>query len=370
MTNSKGGLFVHTNRIYLNHTTMKIKQLPLLALSMLTIACQIDNLELVEIPLSDNINEVPQLTVNELKLDKSPELLAMATQIEKVGDKLFIFDAKAPKKTMFVFNDEGKFINDFAFKGRGRGEVVMPFSFFVSNNAVNIIDISSYNLASYSLSGDNEFVSTKKIPFSGMSALETYDAQILWHIMIHPSNTENKFVDYCYLTTTNDSLTPKKGVLKQTVFLGTIKAGEIPVFKVGDEVHFTDRQCKSIYKLNNDVEEEIFRMKYGNFEFAPISLLNTINAGGNVSNSEWKPQYIRHYFLYETEDAIMATFVANRRKYIAMYYKENGDSFMVPLAQFSDKIGYKISHFTNTVDNSFVAVVENKDANPTLLFIK
>ena len=350
---------------------MKNRLLPLLLLSFLAIGCQSDNLEFIEIPLSGSVNEVPNLNIRELKLGHSPELMAMATQVEKIDNEFYIFDPKATKKTMFVFSEDGKFVTDFAFKGRGRGEVVFPFSFFIANDAVNIVDISSYNLASYSLNDENEFISTKKLPFSGMSAVATNGDEILWNIMIHPSNTENKFVDYCYLTTTSDSLTPEKGILKQTVFIGTMNTGANNVYKVGDDVHFTDRQRKSIYTLNNGVEEEVYRMTYGNFEFAPISLLNKISAGsGNVSNSDWKPEYIRNYFLYETEESILATFIANRRKYIAMYNKETDDSFMVPLAEFCDKIGYKISHFANTVDNSFVAVVENDDANPTLLFIK
>ena len=352
---------------------MKIQTLLLSIIVTFLIGCNSSNTssttQVINITLNKNIIDLPKFDIKPVQLElKNNSYHTLIKQVEIINDNIYILDFQPSEKSISIYSKSGKKLNDMAFKGRGVGEVLLAFSFFETDSTINVLDANSLKMVIYS-KNDHSYLSSKDVPFNVTEAIGLDNGQIMWLTISDPMIAK-EFQEFCFVITDNKEISPVVGILKELTPLNTIMSLTKPAYKVGDEIHFVDKIRPYIYKLDDGKEvTKIYEMQYGDFRFAPLEFIVKAQENRTYIEEIKESSYINSYSIMETTKAILATFEIKAVKYIAMYDKHSGDSFMTTQEDFNKHIGYEISSFTNPANDSFVGVVENENSNPTLLFI-
>ncbi len=351
---------------------MKTKLLPVIILSLLVCSCEqskkdVIDAQLIHFQLNDNEENEIKLDITEVQLElKGNDFITYVTQVAKIDDKIYILDPMTPNTFMSVYSDQGKFLESFGHKGRGRGELFQACSFMVDDSTINLSEMNVEKLVTYSLN-THKFLYSTDIPFTLTQIIEINDNELLAPKPLN-NNFEADMADCRFVIVDKKTYRPTKGVLKEIARTHVGKALSPWAYKVDDSIHFADNFRPYIYTLDNGSEKAVYRLQYGDFEFPPVELIENKDYYNSIIKTDYI--HIQSYGIYETTKTLLASFTAGDDEYIALYDKASGKSSLLKNKEFEDAIGYKVSHFSNSTENMIVGVVENEQSNPTLIFIK
>jgi hypothetical protein len=320
--------------------------------------------------ISDNINNC-----RFVKLETTDEcLIKWIDRIEFDNNKIFIKDTN---DKIFVFDDEGKFLNTIGKIGQGPDEQLNVFGFYLNKklSIVNVVDIYKSTVFKYSYSG--KLLDKKKFDGSllkNTSSITAIDDRYLMLILDNDNESlfnygvldskNKKRKDYIpYMATGNQSVgfgISKIGKYKETVYMCAF---------MSDTIYKYDTESKSIIpewvfkgKLNPVTKKDLDRKNYD----LALEALTTAKAKHLSSGIDQ---------LYSTDSYIHFTFVWNDNRYRVFFDTDSKSGCYYKITPTG--IYTSLNNLISTTDKAFVCFLladdvlsENLDGNLELQNIR
>ncbi|GHT36950.1 hypothetical protein AGMMS49574_29330 [Bacteroidia bacterium] len=282
-------------------------------------------------------------------------LINQIKQLEIVNDKIFILDIFE----LYVFDLNGKYIQTLGKRGSGPEEYISPLTFNIdkSKNTISIFDHQLnayivYDLNSY------KFIKKKTIPFQVDDMCFMNDGNFLFLTNVQDRNGENTF----HFNITNSNFK----IINSYIHIDFSSGHMYPPFKniynlAGNTYGFI-RFNNIIYKIETNKITPKYSLKFKNYKFPPIELLEKeTESAFNKNYYPWLSEsgYIISYNIIETDSALCVDYLVNKDRYFGFYNKQTNQIYHYEMKQFQEISGiYGIESIVGkSYDNCFVSIV-------------
>lgn len=280
----------------------------------------------------------------QLDTSRNVPLIGSIDKIKIFNKKIFILD-KYLKKRLFVFSENGKFLNVVGEVGQGPGQYVELYDFDVEVNSSGseIITMKSNNkIIKYGING--RYIDDDKTPLSRTFIKK--DNFIAFNAIEYSLQVEN-FSD--------------KKILKYFPIRGMHEKVLSDPFDVvdDDEVLFRRSYVDTIYKVrqNSVFPHAVIRFSKG---LSSDDIQEIVNAGQSRNPS--KMGDVKHYL--ENEDFIYFTFHFKEKLYVTLYDKKENRTKTFPYDIDNDVTHEKLVPLIIGKDgNAFVGYLDPNNVN-------
>lgn len=286
-------------------------------------------------------------------------LIKWIVKIEFDGNKIFIKDTNGK---IFVFDDEGRFLNTIGSIGQGPDEQLNVFDFYLDkeSDVVNVLDLYKSTCFNYSYSG--KLLGRKKFDpalFGNVTAITAVDNR---YLILTLDNDNTSLFNYGVL----DS---KKAKRKDYIpYLATgnksLGFGLSKVAKSRESVYMCAFMSDTIYRYdansNNIIPEWVFKGKLAPVTSKDLNSRSYDLALEALSTARAKKLSTGIDKIYSTDDYLHFTFVWNNNRYRVFfntvsrsgcYYK------IVPSSLYAS-----LENLIAATDKAFVCVIQANDA--------
>jgi hypothetical protein len=184
-------------------------------------------------------------------------LLGDDLYFEISSDKIYIFD-RGNQKSVFIFDEDGKYVGKSGRPGKGPGEYVNAVDFLVRNDTVDFLVQQSPNASVYSYTSSGDFIRETKLN------LFPYSFQLIQNKFYAVSMNYNKMIHdhqiYLLDKTGNDI---KKYLPNETEI--NIPIGENCFGKSEDEVFYFEPFNDTVYKFDDTLLNPFYAFDFGDY---------------------------------------------------------------------------------------------------------
>jgi hypothetical protein len=326
-------------------------------------------------------------------LETSDEsLFSKISQIEISGGKIYILD-NYKSNALFVFSEDGKFINKIEAKGNGPGEFLLPHSFWIEgNNYIFILDRYQDRLLKYSLI-DFEFIEQIVLPASAPLSFSVYNMDDDLFIYYFPFRENNKIENKQLV------IADKEGVIKKKL-LDASSSGKIlhgnpnNFYLYNNALHFYPYFSNHIYTIQGDSMTLCYQLYWGKYNIPTDDYFTKYNDSGELMDNllTGSDEYIRLIYVYETDENLLVKYYIKKDFYIAIWDKNShavvntkynemvddmglGDVFPLPVGATKEMFigAIELSDMNSDIDYKLISKwidhVSN-DGNPILVLYK
>lgn len=249
-------------------------------------------------------------------------LLGGVSQCSEVGGHYILLD-NVVAKALYVFDKNGRFVQQVGANGNGPGEYVNPFTYTINENqkSLSVIDIGQEKMIVYSLE-DSHFLYERELPFYSDSMEQLSDKKYVWYNKV-ASNVSDS---YAFIT--NEKFEIEKGFLPIDFNSGYSLGSNKKIYRQGDEVSLYTPFDATLYRIQNDSLYSAYEFKFGNKVLPPLDFLKEKSANdNNYIPTLLESPYVAFYHVYETEKALCVPYYADKTMYFGFYDKVNGISY-------------------------------------------
>lgn len=249
-------------------------------------------------------------------------LLGGVSQCSEVGGHYILLD-NVVAKALYVFDKNGRFVQQVGANGNGPGEYVNPFTYTINENqkSLSVIDIGQEKMIVYSLE-DFHFLYERELPFYSDSMEQLSDKKYVWY-----NKVASNVSDY-YAFITNEKFEIEKGFLPIDFNSGYSLGSNKKIYRQGDEVSLYTPFDATLYRIQNDSLYSAYEFKFGNKVLPPLDFLKEKSANdNNYIPALLESPYVAFYHVYETEKALCVPYYADKTMYFGFYDKVNGISY-------------------------------------------
>lgn len=249
--------------------------------------------------------------------------LTKIVRLDVWGDKIFILEYIGPRRNLYIFSREGKYINKLSAQGRGPREYqsIIDFDIHPTKKYISVLDpglrkIKNYDSNSnyiderafdswgkefkYFTAGEKVFttISTKASKFSKQG--NNFDIEVYG---------ENKELLYSALP------------FKDAVSIGA--GNQISMFRIGNSISYRQVNTNIVYSIGPDT----IRTKY------ILDFPYPVMPGNELENAFFKGKKIFEKYVYfvnyfETEQMILVQFTHDKNPYWGIYDKRSKRSVL------------------------------------------
>ena len=305
---------------------------------------------------SKNVSPSDVFSISFVKLETNDKcLIGTISQAEEYEGVFYLLDAFITK-TIYAFDNQGKFISTVGRVGNGPGEYVIPSSFFVDAKKQNIcvIDVEQQKLIGYSLDGYH-LVFEKKLPFSSSAIKYLKDGDVICY------NQEYQTGEPLYnLIVTDAGFNVKKKMMEQEFVSGYKMGMTRKLYNVGEEISAYTHQLPFLYRVESDTIIPAYEFKFGSYQIAPLDFLKKEGAGNkNYIPALMDSGYINFFEVYESERMLCVPYYVDRTMFYGWYDKKECEVYNYNLDEMSNSLqsGSFSSPIGTTSDGRFISLL-------------
>ena len=262
-------------------------------------------------------------------------LLGAIDQIQVFGNKIYILDSYQTK-SIYVFDDRGKYLNRLEGNRRGPGEFFMPLCFAIdpTDSSLLVKDHQQSALFRYALK-DLTFVDkikTEEYPVS-FGVLPGQEALVFYY----PDRGNN----VCQLR-----ITDKKGQFLRELLPVDPKSkvlhGPGQNFYVYDKkLHVFPHFCNTIYSITSDSTTQRYHFYFGDYYFPDDELFKKKKYDSQAIMSEvMNNPYVRLMSPYETDEHLLVKYYVKQQVLLGVYNKKKHSVFNLNPEMITDSLHF------------------------------
>lgn len=286
-------------------------------------------------------------------------LLRAIVDIHFYDNKIFIIDGLNNSK-VFVFDNQGEFIDQIGHIGNGPGGYLQPYRMYIDekNNQITIADTRLNKLIHYRLDNYKYLSDQKAFNFSNCAWLS--DGNILWFdaVGFDSGKRKNYFIQ----------ITDKE--LNTIAYYGETK--EMPHYGIGEQAfyQFDGKMYISfpyspvVYQATSKGIQQRYKLDFGIQKMPSYDFfLDLFSKGASGPEIMLKSDYINSFNIFETNRYIAANYFSkNFESYLGFYNKQTKESNALSSKDFAKILGLPDASFIRkTVDDYFLMQLNTKD---------
>lgn len=306
-----------------------------------------------------NVSPADVFSTSFIKLETNDKcLIGTVSQAEEHGDVFYLLDAFITK-TIYAFDNQGKFISTVGRVGNGPGEYVIPSSFFVDAKKQNIcvIDVEQQKIIGYSLDG-YRLAFEKKLPFSSSAIKYLKDGNIVCY------NQEYQTGEPLYnLIVTDNGFNVKKKMMEQEFVSGYKMGMTRKLYSVGEQISAYTHQMPFLYRVESDTIVPAYEFKFGSYQIAPLDFLMKEGADNkNYIPALMESGYINFFEVYESERMLCVPYYVDKTMFYGWYDKKESEVYNYNLDEMSNSLqsGSFSSPIGTTSDGRFISLLRTE----------
>lgn len=240
-------------------------------------------------------------------------MLGNVIQVEFVDSLIFVLTSQSGSGELHTFAIDGKYAGKIGDRGRGKGEYLMPFSFCIHNNEIDLIDGAKDVVLTYDIK-TREFIEERKLPLPIASM-----AYLNEDLIVSYGQMNEDYFNY---------LNADYGIEKS--FVGNFRSAENsgystgsfnPMCRVRDKLMLYTPFYSTIYEVDRKGITPKYLLKLADYKMPDkefiLKIANNASSFSDLHNSE----YISYRDYFETTDAMLVNFFVKGNKYIGYYKK-------------------------------------------------
>lgn len=288
-----------------------------------------------------------------IKLETKGKNLILDVSMMRIwNDRIYILDAFASDKTIWVFDMEGKYVGRLGAFGQGPGEYIMPRALMVdeANNRILVKDVARNRLLYYDAES-LECVKEMDIPFYSDCVESLGVNKLIWYVGSGCAN-QGDFQKHIQITDMNLNVLgsfiprmdfPKRGLYNVMSYF----------HRYADDIYFHHPFSDEIYVYDaeNDTVVNEYAISFEAYRFPSMDYLKENEA--DIVEHLRKDGYLQYYELLENDEKVLCYFGKSNKPYIGVYDKREGSGYYTPVERIEDDLG--ILKFTRpkTVYNGY-----------------
>lgn len=291
-----------------------------------------------------------------VKLETNDDcLFGFITQAEEYEDVFYLLDAFVTR-TVYAFDEQGKFVGTVGRVGNGPGEYAVPSSFFIDARlgAICVIDVEQQKLIGYSLK-DYRLMFEHKLPFSSMAMRFMEDGTAVLY------NQEYQSGEPLYnLIVVDEDFRLKKKMMEQEFASGYKMGMTRKLYSVGDVVSAYTHQSPFLCRVKSDTIVPVCEFKFGDYQLPPLDFLQQEGRDNrNYIPALKKSGYINYFEVYESERMLCVPYYVNKTMFYGWYDKEQSKTYNFTSDEMTNslKSGPFSSPIGTTSDGKFISLL-------------
>lgn len=315
---------------------------------------------------------------NSVKLETKDEcLIGYIDHACIYNDHIYILDSWI-SKSLFVFNNEGKYITKISAVSGGEGEFLIPYNFEIDkeNNILLLNDIAQNKLLFYDIR-DLKYIKsiTYKEKYNAICKLTNKDLYIGYKPMhnIHENNSTQ-------IDILDSNLNKQKGLIKADPRTSILSGKVFNFYNTKQSVVVFPFFSNKLYNITADTATVRYELRFGEYDFPTNDFFNSKQYEPiPIFQQLEKEELIQNIYPYETTDHLLIKYDVKKNNFLAIHNKHTKKSINIAYDNIINDLG--ISYFpipifnegeniTGYIDASDMNSAIKKGDNPILITFK
>jgi len=301
---------------------------------------QLENLKFIPLEATDS-----SLVGNINKLDK-----------DSTTGYWYILESNNPNK-MFIFDNDGNFVNDIEHRGNGPGEYTSINDFYLSDGKwIEILDGSTHRLVRYDLKMDTLLLE-KNLPFHAYKYSYLDDGSYVFYKNVQAKNLEDeKYHNTLLVIDSSMNISQKAFPLNLEKGINISISNPRGLFKTEEGVIFNNFNADTVYLVNSKTIRPIHTLDFGKYTVPEPKDIDFTSSQEYLNyytkNKEMiagakrlvnSPKYFSFIFLYKDD------------LYYYFYEKDQDEAYIIDEIKFGSNEAFfppPVEH----IDSTFVSI--------------
>lgn len=287
-------------------------------------------------------------------------LLRAIIDIHFYDNKIFIIDGLNNSK-LFVFDNQGKFIDQIGHIGDGPGEYIQPYRMHIDekNNRITIADTRFNKLIHYRLDNFKYISDQKAFNFSNCAWLP--DGNILWFSPVGFDTGKRKR----YFIQITDKELNTIVYHGETQELPPYGIGEWTLFQFNNNTYISFPFAPVVYQVTSNDIQARFNLNFGTQKMPSAEYFIDFfkENGASGANIMLRSDYINSFNVFETNNYIATSYFSkNFETYLGFYNKQTKKSNALSCKDFAKLFGLPdAGYIRKTAGDYFIMQLNAKD---------
>ena len=274
-----------------------------------------------------------------IKLETKGKNLILDVSMMRIwDDRIYILDAFASDKTVWVFDMEGKYIGRLGAFGQGPGEYIMPRALMVdeANDRILVKDVARNRLLFYDAES-LECVKEMDIPFYSDCVESLGENKLIWYV---GSGCANQGDFQKHIQITDMDLNVLNNFISRMDFPRRGLYNVMSYFhRYDDDIYFHHPFSDEIYVYDAESDTVVneYTVSFGDSKFPSMEYLRENEA--DIIEHLRKDGYIQYYELLENDEKVLCYFGKNNKPCIGVYDKKEGSGYYTSVESIVDDLG-------------------------------
>lgn len=315
---------------------------------------------------------------NYIKLETKDEcLIGYIDHACVYNGHIYILDSWI-SKSLFVFNNEGKYITKISAASGGEGEFLIPYNFEIDkeNNTLLLNDIAQNKILFFDIREFKYIKSIKyKEKYNAICKLANKNLYIGYKPMrnIHEKNSTQ-------IDILDSDLNKQKGLIKADPRTSILSGKVFNFYNTKQGVVVFPFFSNKLYNITADTATVRYDLRFGEYDFPTNDFFSSKQYEPiPIFQQLEKEEFIQNIYPYETIDHLLVKYDVKKNNFIAIHNKHTQKSINIAYNNIGNDLG--INHFpipifnegdnvTGYIDASNIDSNIEKGENPTLITFK
>lgn len=238
----------------------------------------------------------------------------------------FILEANNPNK-MFIFDEDGNFVNDIEHQGNGPGEYTVISDFYISDGEwIEILDGNTHRLIRYDLK-TNTFISEKELPFHAFRYSYLDNGNYVFYKNVQANSFEDeKYFNKILVIDSTMNIIQKAFPFQIEKGTNISISNPSGLNKTEKGVTFNDFNADTVYVINSETIQPLHNIDFGKYSVPEPE-------GIDFSSSQEK----LNYYMKNKEAIAGANQLVSSPKFFSFIFLYGGDIFFYVHDKNQDK---------------------------------